>query len=90
MEDQPAQAALAGNLRHPDYMQIVWGTLDQLPRGFAHLERRTFSGPPRLRRKNRDADLRQRNRAWAKEARQHALQTAENSPQISQAGHRSN
>ncbi len=32
LEDQPAQAALAANLRHPDYVRILCGTLDQLPR----------------------------------------------------------
>ncbi|MDE0263963.1 MAG: hypothetical protein OXJ37_16285 [Bryobacterales bacterium] len=31
LEDQPAQAALAQNLWHPDYVQILCGTLDQLP-----------------------------------------------------------
>lgn len=82
MEDQPAQAALAANLRHPGYVQILCGTLEQLPQAFAQLDRRTFSGPSRLRRKNRDADLRRRNREWAKKDQQHPPQTAENSSPI--------
>ena len=72
-EDQPAQTALAANLRHPDYVQVLCGTLDQLPQAFAGLDSQPFSGPPRLQRKNRDAELRRRNRAWAKDARQGAV-----------------
>ena len=68
MEDQPAQAALTANLRDPDYVQVLCGTLDRLPQAFAQLDHATFSGPSRLRRKNRDAELCRRNRAWAKEA----------------------
>ena len=68
LEDQPAQAALAQNLRHPDYVRILCGTLDQLPQAFATLECQEPSGAPRLQRTNRDAELRRRNRAWAKEA----------------------
>ena len=73
LEDQPAQTALAANLRHPDYVQVLCGTLDQLPQAFAGLDSQPFSGPPRLQRKNRDAELRRRNRAWAKDARQCAV-----------------
>ena len=69
MEDQPAQAALAANLRHPDYVRIVCGTLDQLPQAFAQLDRRHITGSARLQRNNRDAELRRRNRAWADDAR---------------------
>ena len=32
MEDQPAQAAFVANLRDPDYVRIVCGTLDQFPK----------------------------------------------------------
>ena len=70
MEDQPAQAALAANLRHPDYVQILCGTLDHLPRAFAELDRQKLTGATRLQRNNRDAELRRRNRAWANDARQ--------------------
>ncbi len=68
LEDQPAQVALAANLKHPDYVQVVCGTLDQLPRAFAKLDRQEPIGPPRLLRTNRNAELRRRNRAWAKDA----------------------
>ncbi len=66
LADQPAQAALAANLLDPAYVQILCGSLDQLPRAFAALQRPAASDPlPRLERNNRDADLRRRNRAWA-------------------------
>ena len=68
MEDQPAQTALTANLRHPDYVQVLCGTLDQLPQAFAQLDRQTSSRPPRLQRKNRNEKLRRRNRAWANQA----------------------
>lgn len=70
MEDQPAQAAFVANLRDPDYVRIVCGSLDQLPQVFAALERPLASNPPRLQRSNRDASLRRRNRAWEQEATQ--------------------
>ena len=70
MEDQPAQAAFVANLRDPDYVRILCGSLDRLPQAFATLERPLASDPPRLQRNNRDAALRQRNRAWEKEATQ--------------------
>ena len=68
LENQPAQAMLAQNLRHPDYVRVLCGTLNQLPQAFAALDRRQRIGPPRLERTNRDAKLRSRNRAWAREA----------------------
>ena len=70
LEDQPAQVALAlaANLQHPDYVQVLCGTLDQLPRAFAALDRQEPIGPPRLQRTHRNAELRRRNRAWAKDA----------------------
>ena len=80
MEDQPAQTALAANLRHPDYVHILCGTLDQLPQAFAGLDRQEFTGPPRLQRKNRDAELRRRNRAWAEDARRCLPLDPENHP----------
>ena len=70
MEDQPAQVALAANLKHPDYVQVVCGTLDQLPQACAELDRQEPIGPPRLQRTNRNAALRRRNRASANDARQ--------------------
>ena len=58
----------AAKLRHPDYVRILCGTLDKSPQALAQLDPETFSGPLRLQRNNRDAGLRRRNRAWAKEA----------------------
>ena len=68
LEDQPAQAALAQNLRHPDSVQILCGVLDELPQAFASLDRQEPVGPPRLQSTNRDSEPRRRNRVWAKEA----------------------
>ena len=66
--DQPAQVALAASLRHPDYVRIFCGTLNQLAQAFAQLDNHQCAGPSRLERKNRDAELRRRNRAWANDA----------------------
>ena len=63
MQDQPAQAALAANLLHPDYVQVVCGTLDQLPQAFAELDRQAIDATTPLQR-NKDAALRKRIRAW--------------------------
>lgn len=40
LEHLPADAVLARNLLHDDYVSIVCGTLDQLPAAFADLDRR--------------------------------------------------
>lgn len=53
LENQPAQAMLAQNLRHPDYVRVLCGTLDQLPQAFAALDRQQRIGPPRLERTTR-------------------------------------
>jgi len=39
LQQQPAQAALASNLRHPDYIRILCGSLENLPAAFASLDR---------------------------------------------------
>ena len=39
LQDQPAKVALTANLHDPDYVRIVRGTLDGLPRAFAELVR---------------------------------------------------
>jgi hypothetical protein len=57
LEDQPAQAALVANLRHLEYVRIVCGTLDQLPRAFAELDRDGFKETTPLQRSNRDTKL---------------------------------
>ena len=38
-----AQATLAANLLCPDYVQVVCGTLDQLPQAFAALDRKAIN-----------------------------------------------
>ena len=49
LEDQQAQVALG----HRDYVQVLCGTLDQMPRAFVDLDRQKPIGPPRLERTNR-------------------------------------
>jgi len=39
LERLPAAAALACNLTRPDYVNLVCGSLEELPRAFAHLDR---------------------------------------------------
>ena len=64
MEDQPAQAALTANLLCPDFVCIVCGTLDRLPRAFAALDCKaiTATTPPQC--NNKDAALRKSIQAW--------------------------
>ncbi len=66
MQDQPAQVALTANLRHPDYVRILCGTLDALPQAFSELVR---SGQatvrPALDRYARNSDLRRRVKQWS-------------------------
>ena len=67
MEDQPAQAALAANLRDPDYVRIACGSLDRLPQALAALDREALAKATPLQRNNQDAALRRRIRARAAE-----------------------
>lgn len=62
LEDQPAQAALVSNLNHTDYVEIVCGSLDQLPDAFAKLDRDNLKGKSVLQRSNKDAGLKKRIR----------------------------
>jgi hypothetical protein len=57
LEDQPAQAVLVTNLKHPDYVRIVCGSLDQLPRAFADLDRDQIHQTTLLQRRNQHSDL---------------------------------
>lgn len=57
LEDQPAQAALAANLRHPDYVHLLCGSLDNLPRAFAALDEPALKNTTDLTRSNRDSKL---------------------------------
>ena len=63
LEDQPAQAALAANLYCLDYVRIVCGTLEQLPRAFAELDHDGIKETSPLQRSNRDSGLMQHIRA---------------------------
>lgn len=68
MQDQPAEAALAANLLDPLYVQIVCGTLHELPRVFARLEQAgTVTSQPTLDRDQRHSSLRRRIRELAPE-----------------------
>jgi hypothetical protein len=66
LEDQPAQAALAANLRHPDYVRVLCGSLDQLPTAFAGLDERALEQTTPLSRTNRDSRLQHRIRVLLK------------------------
>ena len=67
LEQQPAQAALARNLRHPNYVRILCGSLDQLPALFAELDvQGKMPSDPCLVRNNRDTRLRSRARTLVK------------------------
>ncbi len=62
LEDQPAQAALASNLQHSDYVRLLCGSLDNLPTAFAELDERALEQAPPLSRNNRDTGLQRRIR----------------------------
>ena len=66
LEDQPAQAALAANLRHPDYVRILCGSLDNLHNAFANLDEQALDKATPLVRSNRDTALQNRVRALLK------------------------
>ena len=57
LEDQPAQAALAANLRHPDYVRLVSGSLENLPAAFAKLDQEDYPEGNPLQRTNKDTKL---------------------------------
>lgn len=84
LEDQPAQAALVSNLRHPDYVRILCGSLDNLPNAFANLNEQTLSDANPLVRSNRDTALQNRVRILIKHLEEpSALEVSEpNSTQI--------
>ena len=67
LEDQPAQAALTANLRHPDYVRILCGSLDNLHDAFANLDEQALSESSPLVRSNRDTALQNRIRTLLKE-----------------------
>lgn len=63
LEDQPAQAALTSNLRHPDYVRILCGSLDNLAASFANLDEQALDDASPFVRSNRDTALQNRVRA---------------------------
>jgi len=80
LEDQPAQAALAANLRHPDYVQVLCGSLDRLPTAFAELDECALEHATPLSRSHRDSKLQHRIRALLKSEKRsfQGLTTARN------------
>jgi hypothetical protein len=62
LEDQPAQAALAANLRHPDYVRILCGSLEHLHNAFANIDEQAIGNATPLVRSNRDTILQKRVR----------------------------
>ena len=69
LEDQPAQAALASNLRHGDYVRVLCGSLEHLPAAFAEVDQAQQDATP-LQRSNRDTGLLKRIRALIADERQ--------------------
>ena len=57
LEDQPAQAALASNLRHSDYVRLLSGSLENLPAAFAKLDQEEYREVSPLQRSNKDTKL---------------------------------
>lgn len=56
MQQQPAQAALAMNLRYSDYVRVLCGSLENLPAAFADLQGQSLPNVT-LKRDHRDAEL---------------------------------
>lgn len=66
LEDQPAQAALAMNLEHPEYVRLMCGSLDHLASAFAELDESALEQTTPLSRENRDTALFRRVRTLVK------------------------
>jgi hypothetical protein len=62
LEDQPAQAFLAANLRHGDYVLALCGSLDNLADALADLDQKALAKASPLVRDNRDSKLNRRIR----------------------------
>lgn len=77
LEDQPAQAALAANLRHPEYVRVLCGSLDHLPTAFADLDQQALEKAGPLSRSNRDSSLQRRIKTLLKDEKS-AKSTSEN------------
>ena len=57
LQQQPAQALVVTNLRHPDYVRVVCGSLDHLPAALAAVAALTVDGTTPLTRDHRDHRL---------------------------------
>ena len=57
LEDQPAQAVLASNLLHNDYVGVLCGSLEHLPAAFAALGQEKPEDVSPLQRSNRETSL---------------------------------
>jgi hypothetical protein len=66
LEDQPAQATLVANLRHPDYVRILCGSLEHRHNAFAELDEQALGDATPLVRSNRDTELQNRVRTLLK------------------------
>jgi len=67
LDDQPAQAALAANLRQADYVRILCGSLDHLPEAFAEMEAGVSELGHGLDRSSRNSALQAQVRALLKQ-----------------------
>lgn len=57
LEDQPAQVALVANLKDPEYVHHLVGSLEKLPQAFADLDNEMSAAPTTLNRENRNSRL---------------------------------
>ncbi len=57
LEDQPAQVALVANLKDPEYVHHLVGSLEKLPEAFANLDNEMVMEPTTLNRENRNSQL---------------------------------
>lgn len=62
LRQQPAQATLVANLRHPEYVRVLCGSLDNMPTAFAALDPRTIEEDCALVRDDRNRVLDRRVR----------------------------
>ncbi len=60
LQEQPAQAALVTNLRYPEYVRVLCGSLDNLPAALAELDGIAVAGATPLVRDHRDHQLHRR------------------------------
>lgn len=76
LEQQPAQAALAANLRHADYVRVLCGSIENLPVAFAALDAQAGRDTAPLIRSHRDSAVEKRVRVLLAANQQPANPTA--------------